>query len=74
MKLIREKEGIKLLKDEDVFYLEYDAGAHMVKKKRIEISSDEAELCQYLDNGMYDTIIHYQNNGIYGEDVQWIHI
>ena len=30
----------------------------MVKKKRIEISADEAELCQYLDNGMYDTIIN----------------
>ncbi len=69
MKLIREYEGIKLLKNENAFYLEYDAGAHMVKKKRIEISKDEADLCRYLDNGMYNTIIHYQNNGIYGEDV-----
>ena len=69
MQLIKEDEGIKLLKIESKFYLEYDGGAHMVKKKRIEISSDEAELCQYIDNEMYNTILHYQNNGIYGEDV-----
>lgn len=69
MKLIREHEGIMLLKNENTFYLEYDAGAHMVKKKRIEISKEEADLCQYLDNGMYNIIIQYQNNGIYGKDV-----
>lgn len=69
MQLIKEDEGIKLLKFEDKFYLEYDAGAHMVQKKRIEISSDEAELCQYIDDEMYNTILHYQNNGVYGEDV-----
>ena len=69
MKLIREHEGIMLLKNGNTFYLEYDAGAHMVKKKRIEISKEEADLCQYLDNGMYNIIIQYQNNGIYGKDV-----
>lgn len=69
MQLIKEDEGIKLLKFEGKFYLEYDAGAHMVQKKRIEISSDEAELCQYIDDEMYNTILHYQNNGVYGEDV-----
>ncbi len=69
MQLIKEDEGIKLLKIENKFYLEYDAGSHMVKKKRIEISSDEAELCQYIDDEMYNTILHYQNDGVYGEDV-----
>lgn len=69
MQLIKEDEGIQLLKIDNKFYLEYDAGAHMVKKKRIEISSDEAELCQYIDDEMYNTILHYQNNGVYGEDV-----
>ena len=39
------------------------------KEKRIEISSDEAELCQYIDDEMYNTILHYQDNGVYGEDV-----
>lgn len=69
MQLMKEDEGIQLLKIDNKFYLEYDAGAHMVKKKRIEISSDEAELCQYIDDEMYNTILHYQNNGVYGEDV-----
>ncbi|MBR5566235.1 MAG: hypothetical protein IKW08_08760 [Roseburia sp.] len=41
MQLVKEDEGIKLLIIENKFYLEYDAGSHMVKKKRIEISSDE---------------------------------
>ena len=38
MQLIKEDEGIKLIQIENNFYLEYDAGSHMVKKKRIEIS------------------------------------
>ena len=46
MQLIKEDEGIKLFKNEDKFYLSYDAGAHMINKKRIEISLDEAEICQ----------------------------
>ncbi len=69
MQLIKEDEGIKLLKDEDKYYLEYDAGAHMVNRKRIEISLDEAEMCQYIDNEMYNTILNYQNNGVYGDNV-----
>ncbi|MFG6369648.1 MAG: hypothetical protein K1W16_14775 [Lachnospiraceae bacterium] len=69
MQLIKEDEGIKLFKNEDKFYLSYDAGAHMINKKRIEISLDEAEICQYVDGEMYNTILKYQNNGVYGEDV-----
>ena len=33
MQLIKEDEGIKLIKIKNSFYLEYDAGSHMVKKK-----------------------------------------
>ena len=33
------------------------------------IKEDEAELCQYIDDEMYGTILHYQNNCVYGEDV-----
>ena len=33
IQLIKEDEGIKLIKIKNSFYLEYDAGSHMVKKK-----------------------------------------
>ena len=69
MEVVKENEGIRLIKCKSKYYLEYDAGTHIIKKKRIEISSDEAELCQYIDDEMYDTILHYQDNGVYGEDV-----
>lgn len=38
MKLIIEDEGISLLENKGQYYLQYDAGAHMIKKKRIEIT------------------------------------
>ena len=50
-------------------YSAYDAGAHMVKKKRISITADEAELCQLDVDEMYNIILQYQNDGIYGEDI-----
>lgn len=34
--------------------------------KRIEISQDEAEICQYGEKEMYNMILQYQNNGIRG--------
>lgn len=69
MRLIIEDEGIKLLENERKYYIEYDAGAHMIKKKRIEISEEEAEICQCDVEEMYNIILQYQNDGIYGEDV-----
>lgn len=69
MTIIREYEGIRLIEDKSKYYLDYDAGAHMIKRKRIEISPDEAEVCQYADEEMYNTILNYQNRGIYGVDV-----
>lgn len=35
MKRILEDEGIELLKDAGRYFLQYDAGAHMVKKKEL---------------------------------------
>ena len=32
MKLIKENEGMQLSEDEGKFYLQYDAGAHIIKK------------------------------------------
>ena len=69
MKRILEDEGIELLKDAGRYFLQYDAGAHMVKKKRISITADEAELCQLDVDEMYNIILQYQNDGIYGEDI-----
>ena len=73
MKLIIEDEGISLLENKGQYYLQYDAGAQgrnlMIKKKRIEITNEEAELCQLDVEEMYNLILQYQNDGVYGEDV-----
>lgn len=69
MRLILEDEGIQLFENNGKYYLEYDAGAHMIRKKRLKISEEEAEICQYDADEMYNIIIQYQNDGIYGEDI-----
>lgn len=56
MKLIIEDEGISLLRNAEKYYLQYDAGAHMVKK-RIEITKEEAEICQMDVEEMYNIIL-----------------
>ena len=33
------------------------------------ITADEAELCQLDVDEMYNIILQYQNDGIYGEDI-----
>lgn len=70
MNFIKEDEGIKLLENEGKFYLQYDAGAHMIREKRIEITSDEATICQYDGEEMYSIILQYQNDGVYGDDIE----
>lgn len=69
MKKIIEDEGLILLKDENDYYIEYEAGELMVKQKRIKISLEEAEVIKLSPDAMYDIIIEYQDNGIYGEEV-----
>ena len=69
MRVIKEDEGIELLENQGKYYLEYDAGTHMIKKKRIEISQEEADICQYNEEETYNLILQYQNNGVYGEDI-----
>lgn len=69
MRVIKEEEGIQLLEDTGKYYLQYDAGAHMIKKKRIEITVAEVRICQYDAEEMYNIILQYQNGGIYGDDV-----
>ena len=69
MKRILEDEGIELLKVAVRYFLQYDAGTHMVKKKIISITADEAEICQLDVDEMYNIILQYQNDGIYGKDI-----
>lgn len=69
MKRILEDEGIELSEDEGRYFLQYDAGTHMVKKKRISITTDEAEICQLDVDEMHNILLQYQNDGIYGEDI-----
>lgn len=69
MRAIKKDEGIELLEKQGKYYLEYDAGTHMIKKKRIEISQEEADICQYDEEEMYNLILQYQNHGVYGEDI-----
>ena len=60
MKLIIEDEGISLLENKGQYYLQYDAGAHMIKKKRIEITNEEAEFCLLDVEELYNLILQYQ--------------
>ena len=59
MKRILEDEGIELLEGAGRYFLQYDAGAHMVKKKRISITADEAEICQLDVDEMYNICLLY---------------
>ena len=69
MRAIKKDEGLELLEKQGKYYLEYDSGTHMIKKKRIEISQEEADICQYDEEEMYNLILQYQNHGVYGEDI-----
>lgn len=69
MKKIIEDEGLILLSDGNDFYMEYEAGELMVKQKMIKITLEEAEMIKLSPETMYDIILEYQDNGIYGEDV-----
>lgn len=69
MKKIIEDEGLILLSDRSDYYIEYEAGEFMVKQKMIKITLEEAEMIKLSPDIMYDIILEYQDNGIYGEDV-----
>jgi len=69
MKSLAEDDGISLLENEEKYYIQYDAGAHMIKIKRTKITKEEAELCLFDIGEMYNIILQLQNDGVYGEDV-----
>lgn len=70
MKKIIEDEGLILLSDGNNYYIEYESGELMVKQKRIKITLEEAEVIKLSPDIMYDIMIGYQDNGVYGEEVK----
>ena len=71
MRNIAEFDGILLFESANRYYLQYDAGAHMIKIKNLEITAEEVKnILKSEDSAqaVYDIIFRYQNQGIYGED------
>jgi hypothetical protein len=65
---ILEDDGIELYKDNNKYFLRYDAGELMIKMKNLQILEQEAERVIENPDSAYEIIIGYQNKGIYGED------
>lgn len=68
MEKIMEDEGIELYRNNNKYYLRYDAGELMIKMKNIEISAEEAKNVISNPDSAYHIIIGYHNRGIYGEN------
>lgn len=68
MEKIMEDEGIELYKNNNKYYLRYDAGELMIKMKNLEISEEEAKNVINNPDSAYNIIIAYHDSGIYGED------
>ena len=66
MEKILENEGIGLLKSEDQYFLQYDAGELMIKIKNLPITPDEAKAVIARPESSYDIIIDYQDKGEFG--------
>lgn len=66
---ILEDDGIVLLKSNNQYFLQYDAGELMIKMKNLPITNEEAK--KVIDNPdvSYNIIIQYQDKGQFGEDV-----
>ena len=68
MQKIMEDEGIALYRNNNKYYLRYDAGELMIKMKNLEISAEEAKNVITNSNSAYNIILAYHDKGIYGED------
>lgn len=53
--------GIRILKRDGRFYIEYDAGHFNIDMQQAEISEDEAEKAQKSSQDAYEVIIAVQN-------------
>ena len=68
MEKIMENEGIELYKNNNKYYLRYDAGELMIKIKNLEISEEEAKNVINNPDSAYNIIIAYHDRGIYGKN------
>ena len=72
MNLIIEDKGFSLLESKGKYYIQYymecSSRTHIIKKKRIEITKEEAELCQLYVKEMFNFILKYQDDGVDVED------
>lgn len=68
MQKILEDEGIGLYRDNNKYFLRYDAGELTVKMKNLGISAEEAENVIENPDSAFDIILAYHDKGIYGED------
>ncbi len=68
MQKIMEDEGIELYKNNNKYYLRYDAGELMIKMKSLEISAEEVKNVINNPDSAYNIILAYHDRGVYGED------
>lgn len=68
MELIFNEYDVKIHRDNERFFLTYDAGHIIEEYKTIEITKDEALRAQENSKAAYLVIIHHQNVERFGED------
>lgn len=65
MEKIFTGNGIEIFKQNDIYFLIYDAGEISDKMKKIQITEEEAELAQKSSMDAYNVIIKYQNRDFF---------
>lgn len=65
MEKIFTGNGIEIFKQNDSYFLIYDAGEISDKMKKIQITEEEAELAQKSSMDAYNVIIKYQNRDFF---------
>lgn len=61
MKEVFSDYGIKILKDNGKYFIQFDGGELVEKTVQIEVSGQDAKLAQQSENDAYEIIIKYQN-------------
>ncbi len=68
MELIFSGYGVEIHKQEERYFLTFDAGEIVDEYKTFEISQEEAVRAQQSGEDAYRIIIHHQNVELFGED------
>lgn len=61
MNKIYENYGIIIMKNDNKYYIQYDAGELVDKIDIIEVSKEDAEKAQIGEEEAYSVILQYQN-------------